>query len=128
MAVTPHDGSGTTFTFAGTAYTVTNIVISNANPNTDNPFIDVSHLGLADGSSVLTMDRPLKGSASDTGQQVQIDYLGKSILADSSTGTLVISHNGVTLLSRGATVSASTLTFATNDAVRGTGTFKIARS
>jgi hypothetical protein len=127
MAVTPHDGSGTVFTFAGTAYTVTNIVISNTDPNTENT-IDVSHLGLLEGAAVLSQDRPLKGSSTDTGQQVQIEYLGKSILVDSSTGTLVITHNGTSLLSRGATVVSSTLTFATNDAVRGTGTFKIARS
>jgi hypothetical protein len=127
MAVTPHDGSGTVFTFAGTTYTVTNIVISNTDPNTENT-IDVSHLGLLEGAAVLTQDRPLKGSSTDTGQQVQVEYLGKSILVDAATGTLVITHNGASLLSRGATVVSSTLTFATNDAVRGTGTFKIARS
>lgn len=127
MAVTPHDGTGTTLSFAGTTYTVTNIVVSNSDPNTENT-IDVSHLGLLDGASVLTQDRPLKGSSTDTGQQVQIEYLGKAILVDASTGTLSITHNGVSLLSRGATVVSSTLTFATNDVVRGTGTFKIARS
>ena len=127
MAVTPHDGVGTTFTFGGTAYTVTNIVITNNDPNVENT-IDVSHLGLTSGSSVLTQDRPLAGSATDTGQQVQVDYLGKSIVADGSTGTLVISHNSVTLLSRAATANSSTLTFALNDAVRGSATFRIARS
>ena len=127
MAVTPHDGSGTVFTFAGTGYTVTNIVISNNDPNVENT-IDVSHLGLASGSSVLTQDRPLAGSATDTGQTVQVDYLGKPLLADGSTGTLVVTHNGSTLLSRGATVNSSTLTFAVNDAVKGSATFRIARS
>lgn len=128
MAATPHDGSGTTLTFDGDAYTVTNIVVTNSNPNTDNPFIDISHLGLTSGASILTMDRPLKGSATDTGQQVQIDYIGKSILADSDHGTLVLQHNGSTLLSRAATVMSSTLTFSTNDVVRGSATFKIARN
>ena len=127
MAVTPHDGSGTVFTFAGTGYTVTNIVFTNNDPNVENT-IDVSHLGLTNGSSVLTQDRPLAGSATDTGQTVQVDYLGKSILADGSTGTLVVTHNSVGLLSRAATVSSSTLTFALNDAVRGSATFRIARS
>lgn len=127
MAVTPHDGTGTTLSFAGTTYTVTNIVVSNNDPNTENT-IDVSHLGLLDGATVLTQDRPLKGSSTDTGQQVQIEYLGKSILVAASTGTLVITHAGASLLSRAATVVSSTLTFATNDVVRGTGTFKIARS
>jgi hypothetical protein len=127
MAITPHDGSGTSLTFAGTTYTVTNIVITNNDPNQE-ALIDVSHLGLTDGASVLTQARPLTGSSTDTGQQVQIDYLGKSILVDASTGTLAISHNGVSLLSRAATVNSSTLTFAVNDAVRGSATFRIARS
>ncbi len=127
MAVTPHDGTGTVLTFAGTTYTVTNIVVSHNDPNVENT-IDVSHLGLASGSSVLTQDRPLAGSATDTGQQVQVDYLGKTLVADGSTGTLAITHNGVSLLSRGATVNSSTLTFALNDAVRGSATFRIARS
>lgn len=127
MAITPHDGSGTSFTFAGTTYTVTNIVITNNDPNQE-ALIDVSHLGLTDGSSVLTQARPLTGSSTDTGQQVQMDYLGKNILVDASTGTLAISHNGVQLLSRAATVNSSTLTFAVNDAVRGSATFRIARS
>lgn len=127
MALTPHDGTGTVFTFAGTTYTVTNIVISNTDPNRENT-IDVSHLSLTSGSNVLTQDRPLTGSSTDTGQQVQIEYLGKALLVDASTGTLTITHNGVSLLSRGATVSSSTLTFSTNDAIRGNGTFRIARS
>lgn len=127
MAVTPHDGSGTVFTFAGTTYTVTNIVVSANDPNADNT-IDVSHLGLTTGAAVLTQDRPLAGSATDTGQQVSVDYLGKSLVADGSTGTISITHNGVSLLSRAATVNSSTLTFALNDAVRGSATFRIARS
>ena len=127
MAITPHDGVGTAFTFGGSTYTVTNIVVSNSDPNVENT-IDVSHLGLLDGASVLTQDRPLRGSATDTGQQVQIDYLGKTILADGSTGTLAITHASVSLLSRAATVSSSTLTLATNDAIRGSATFRIARS
>lgn len=127
MALTPHDGAGTVFTFASTTYTVTNIVISNTDPNRENT-IDVSHLGLTAGNSILTQDRPLTGSSTDTGQQVQVEYLGKSILVDASTGTLTITHNGVSLLSRGATVSSSTLTLATNDVIRGNATFRIARS
>jgi len=127
MAVTPHDGVGTTFTFAGTGYTVTNIVITNTDPNVENT-IDVSHLGLTTGASVLTQDRPLGGSTTSTGQTVQVDYLGKSLIADGATGTLVVSHSSVTLLSRAATVSSSTLTFAVNDAVKGSATFRIARS
>lgn len=124
MAVTPHDSTGTTLTFNSTAYTVTNIVYNLTDVNA-NDTIDVSHLGLPAGSSVLTQDRPLTGSATDTGREVQIDYIGNTVIADGSTGTLVIA-GGLTL-SKAATVSSSSVTLAVNDVVKGTCTFKVAR-
>jgi hypothetical protein len=133
MAATPHDGTGTTLQLGNTNYTVTNIVISFTDPNADAEKIDVSHLGLTQGASILTQDRPLQGSVSDTGRTVQFDYLGRSIIADASTGTCTIitggaGTNGATLLSGVAyTVNASTLTLATNDAIRGQATIRIAR-
>lgn len=126
MAATPHDGTGTVFSFAGVNYTVTNIVVTNTDPATENT-IDVSHLGLTVGSSVLTQSRPLQGSATDTGREVVVDYLGVSIVPDASTGTLVLTVGGSALISKAATVSSSTLTLATNDAVKGQVTFKVAR-
>lgn len=127
MASTPHDSTGTVLTWAGTTYTVTNIVITNENPAADDN-IDVSHLGLTTGNSVLTMSRPLTGTTSDTGRSVQFDYLGKSIIADASTGTLSLTSGGTTLLNAVAgTVQSSTLTLATNDAIRGQATVRIAR-
>ena len=126
MAATPHDGSGTTFSFGGTAFTVTNIVVTNTDPATDDT-IDVSHLGLTTGNSVLTMSRPLQGSATDTGREVVVDYLGTNIIKDASTGTLVLVVGAATAISAVATVASSTLTFATNDAVRGQVTFRVAR-
>lgn len=126
MSATPHDGSGTTFSFAGANYTVTNVVVNNTDPATEDK-IDVSHLGLTAGASVKTIDRPLKGAVNDTGREVVIDYLGTNIVADAATGTLVLTVNGSQKISAGATVSASTLTFAANDAVRGQVTFKVER-
>ena len=126
MAVTPHDGAGTVFSFGGTAFTVTNIVVCNTDPASDDT-IDVSHLGLTAGNSILSQSRPLQGSATDTGREVVVDYLGSNIIKDASTGTLVLTVGGSTAISAAATVSASTLTFATNDAVRGQVTFKVAR-
>ena len=126
MAITPHDSTGTVFTFAAGGYTVTNIVYNLADPATDNT-IDVSHLGLTAGNSVLTQDRPLTGNATDTGRQVTIEYLGKDIIADASTGTLVITHAGATFLSKASTVVSSSVTFALNDVVKGTAVFKVAR-
>jgi len=126
MSATPHDGTGTVFSFGGTAFTVTNIVVSNTDPAADDT-IDVSHLGLTTGNSIRTITRPLQGSATDTGREVVVDYLGTNIIKDASTGTLVLTVGGSSAISAAATVSASTLTFATNDAVRGQVTFKVAR-
>ena len=124
MASTPHDGGGTTLTFNGTAYTVTNVVYNLSDTNA-NDTIDISHLGLSAGSSVLTLNRPLKGSATDTGREVQFDFIGSSPLVDGSTGTLVIS--GGLSLSANATVSSSSITLAVNDVVKGSATLKVAR-
>jgi hypothetical protein len=126
MAITPHDSTGTSLTFASGGFTVTNIVYNLADPATDNT-IDVSHLGLTAGNAVLTQDRPLTGNATDTGRQVTIEYLGTSIIADAATGTLVITHAGSAFLSKAATVVSSSVTFAVNDVVKGTAVFKVAR-
>jgi len=126
MAVTPHDGSGTTFSFNSVSYTVTNIVYNLTDPATDDT-IDVSHLGLTAGGAILTQSRPLTGSATDTGREVVIEYLGASVIADASTGAISIQSGGSTIVSKNATVVSSSVTFATNDVVKGTATFKVAR-
>jgi len=130
MADTPHDGTGTVLRLGATTYTVTNIVIQFTDPQADAEKIDVSHLGLTTGASILTQDRPLQGSTSDTGRTVQFDYLGKSIIADASNGTCSITVAGTALTgfsSLAYTVNASTLTLATNDAIRGQATLRLAR-
>jgi hypothetical protein len=82
---------------------------------------------LTAGASTLTIDRPLKGAAGDTGREVTIEYLGKNVFSDGATGTLAITANGVQLLSANATVASSSLTFAVNDVVKGQATFRVAR-
>ena len=124
MAVAPHDSSGTTFTFSGTAYTVTSITYNLTDVNAADT-IDISHLGLTNGAAVLTQDRPLSGSATDTGREVQIDYIGSSVITDGATGTLAIT--GGISLSKAATVASSSVTLAVNDVVRGSATFRVAR-
>ena len=124
MAATPHDSSGTTFTFAGTGYTVTSITYS-LNDVTGGDTIDVSHLGLTTGSSVLTQSRPLQGSATDTGREVSIEYIGSSVIVDGTTGTLSIT--GGISLSKDATVASSSVTLAVNDVIKGSATFRVAR-
>jgi hypothetical protein len=124
MAYTPHDSSGTTFTFAGTGYTVTSITYSiTDNAATDQ--IDVSHLGQTVGATVLTMSRPLKGSAGDTGKEVSIEYIASSgtPIAQGATGTLAIT--GGIALSVSATCKASSVTLTVNDAVRGSASFQV---
>lgn len=128
MADTPHDNGGTTLRLGATFYTVSNIVISYQDPTADQEKIDVSHLGLSAGSSILTQDKPLQGSTKDTGRTVQFDYLGKVLIADASTGTCTIACGGTNLLAGVAyTVNAMTLTLATNDAIKGQATLRIAR-
>jgi hypothetical protein len=126
---TPHDGSGTVLTWKSTTYTVTNIVVSMTDPTATEDKIAVSHLGQTAGETAKTLDLPLAGAASgDTGQTVQFDYIGKTIIADKETGTLAITVGGASLLSRAGTVNSSTLTLATQDAIRGQATIRIARS
>ena len=124
MPSTPHDGSGTTFTFASVNYTVTNITYTIADNNATDS-IDVSHLGQTTGQTVATLSRPLKGSAGDTGKEVTIDYLSSGgPISQGATGTLVIA-GGITLTS-GATCKSSTVTLSVNDAIKGSASFQIA--
>jgi hypothetical protein len=126
MAITPHDSTGTTLSFDNVNYTVTSIIYNLTDPATEDT-IDVSHLGLTTGNAILTQDRPLTGSATDTGREVVIEYLGKSIIADASSGVLAITVNNSAWLSKNATVASSSVTLATNDVIKGTATFKVAR-
>lgn len=126
MAATPHDGSGSSFTFAGAGYTVTNITYTVADNNATDS-IDVSHLGQTTGQTVLTLSRPLKGSAGDTGKEVTIDYLasaGAAPITQGANGTLTIT--GGISLSAAATCKSSTITLATNDAIKGSASFQVA--
>jgi hypothetical protein len=127
---TPHDGVGTVVTWPTTAtrYTVTNIVVSFTDPAAEDEKINVAHLGQTVGETARTLDLPLAGSASgDTGRTVQFDYVGSTLINDKSTGTLSITVGGSSLLSKGGTVQSSTLTLATNDAIRGQVTILIDR-
>lgn len=137
---TPHDGTGTVLRFGANAYTVTNVVISNTNPATgEDAKIDVSHLGQTTGEQAARLDRPLVIPADDggSGRQITFDYIGKSILLDGATATVLISIGGTALVGSAsatpatnffATVASSTLTLATNDAVRGQAVLSLVRT
>lgn len=126
---TPHDGSGTVLSWNSTNYTITNVVVSMTDPTATEDKINVSHLGQTVGETAKTLALPLAGAASgDTGQSVQFDYIGKTLIPDKETGTLSITIGGVSLLARAGTVQSSTLTLATQDAIRGQATIRIERS
>lgn len=134
----PHDtavgGSGTVLRLGATIYTATNIVISNTNPGAaaDNQ-LDVAHLGQTAGEQAARMSPPLVVPAADggSGRQFTFDYLGKVVISDAATGTYRITVAGVDLIGGTTasyyTVQSSTLTLATNDAIRGQAVITVAR-
>lgn len=124
MAATPHDGSGTTFSFAGTNFTVTNLVY-NLSDTTAGDDIDISHLGLTTGAQMLFQSRPLKGATGgETGKEVSIDYIGSNAIIGGTSGTYSIS--GGLSLSGNATCVSSSVTLAMNEVIRGNATFRLA--
>jgi hypothetical protein len=135
---TPHDGTGTLLRFGASAYTVTNVVIANTNPADEAATIDISNLGQTTGQEAATMSAPLTAApaAGAVSRQITFDYIGKSILLDGATGTVYIAIGGTALVGTTgtgatafiATVQSSTLTLATNDAVRGQGVLSLART
>jgi hypothetical protein len=135
---TPHDtsvsGSGTQLLLNADSYMVTNIVISNSNPGAGaDSLIDVSHLGQTTGALAARLTPPLVVPAEDggSGRQITFDYIGKSVILDGVTGTYHIRVAGVTLVGGNTaafyTVQSSTLTLATNDAIRGQGVITVSR-
>lgn len=123
MSATPHGGSGTTLSFANVNYTVTSLTINFSDVSQNDP-IDVSHLGLTTGASIVTVARPLKGAAGgETGKEVSFDYIGTAQLIGGTTGTLTIT--GGTSISGAATVVSSSLTLAVNDVIRGSATIRV---
>lgn len=124
MASTPHDSSGTSFVFSGTTFTVTNINLSFSDVSGETDRIDISHLGLTTGASMLSQKRPLIGSGTgETGKELSFDYIGTNQLAGGTTGTY--SLGGVVSLSGNATIVSSSLTLAMNDVIRGSATVRV---
>lgn len=125
MSVTPHDSTGSLIVFAGTTFTVTNLTLNFSDVSGETDRIDVSHLGQSTGSTILTVKRPLVGSATgETGKEVSFDYIGTTQLVGGRTGTFTLT--GGSSISGAATVVSSTLTLAVNDVVRGSVTLRVA--
>lgn len=123
MAATPHDSSGTTFSFGGTTFTVTNIVYNLTDANA-NETIDISHLGLTTGANLLTQNRPLKAAVTgETGKEITIDFIGTNAIVGGTSGSYSIS--GGLSLSGTATCVSSSITLALNEVIRGNANFRI---
>lgn len=138
MSATPHDGAGTKLTLSlngvTSTYVVSNIVISNTNPGAAaDTQIDIAHLGQTTGEQAARLSPPLVVPADDggSGRTITFDYIGKVVISDGATGTYHIQVAGATLVGGTTasyhTVQSSTLTLATNDAIRGQGVITIAR-
>lgn len=138
MSATPHDGAGTKLTLSlngvTSTFTVSNIVLSNSNPAAGaDAQIDVAHLGQTTGELAARIAPPLVVPADDggSGRTITFDYIGKIQISDGATGTYHIQVAGATLVGGTTasfhTVQSSTLTLATNDAIRGQGVLTVAR-
>jgi hypothetical protein len=127
---TPHDGKGTYVSWGGYVYTVTNIVISFSDPNATEDKIAVSHLGQTVGETAKTLELPLSGAASgDTGRTVTFDYIGKELIADKTSAVFSVFSGSTSsaFLTKNGTCQSTTLTMATNDAIRGQSVIRIER-
>lgn len=141
---TPHDtavaSSGTKLTISGvsgastTNFYISNIVLANTNPGAAaDSQVDVAHLAQTTGEQAARMSTPLVIPAEDggSGRQLTFDYIGRNYLLDGATGTYHITVANVTIAggTTGSyyTVQSSTLTLATNDAIRGQGVLTLAR-
>ena len=125
MSATPHGGSGTSFAFGGTTFTVTSITYTLGATGGGADNIDVSHLGQTTGDSVKSLARPLVGTqGGDTGKTVSIEYIGTNVIAQNATGTLTIT--GGVSVSGAATCNSSSVTLAVNDVIRGSAEFQLA--
>lgn len=122
MASTPHDSSGTTVNFGGAISNVTDITVNFTDPGGDDT-IDVSHLGLSNGDSILTQTRPLVGSSTDTGQEIQIEGIGATCPSAGTQDILSIS-GGFGSYSACARCTASSVRGTVNDVVRYSATFR----
>jgi hypothetical protein len=105
---------GTTFSFGGTDYSITNFTVSETQD-----LIDGSHLGIAAGSS----REYVGGFATDV--EVSIDYIGSTIISAGTSGALAFSgtYSGT---SGDATVASSSITGSVGSLISGTATFRVA--
>ena len=122
---TPHDVSGTVVTFNDVAYKATGLTFSKSDISSDDN-IDTSTLDQIEGTEVNYQPRPLIGdSGSDTGWELSFDYIGNEPIQDGLEATISVT-GGITVNGTG-TCTASSVTLAVNDVVRGNATIRVER-
>lgn len=123
--VTPHDGSGTVVTFNQITYKATGLTFSKSDISSDDN-IDTSTLDQKTNEEVNFQPRPLIGdSGSDTGWELTFDYIGNEPIADGLEAAISVT-GGITVSGTG-TCTASSVTVAVNDVVRGNATIRVER-
>ena len=105
----PTDSQGNNFVFTGSTFTATNVGVT-----LGGDLLDTSHLGIASGGSRTYISPALIDN------EITVDYLGTTLVAIGSSGNL--SFGGTTYT---ATCSASSLTYATGELIKGNATFKV---
>jgi len=103
------DSQGNTFVFAGTTYTATNVSVTYGGN-----LLDTSHLGLATNAARTYQTPALRDD------ELSVDYIGSGLIALGASGALSFATIG-----KNATVSASSVTYATGELVKGSVTLKL---
>jgi len=105
----PSDSQGSNFVFSGATYTVTNVSVAFGGD-----LLETSHLGLASGANRTYISPALIDN------EITVDYLGTTTIAIGNSGTLSFASTNYT-----ATCSASSVTYAVGELVKGNATFKV---
>jgi len=105
----PSDSQGSNFVFSGSTYTATNVSVAFGGD-----LLETSHLGLASGANRTYISPALIDN------EITVDYLGTTTIAIGNSGTLSFASTNYT-----ATCSASSVTYAVGELVKGNATFKV---
>lgn len=114
---------GTTFSFAGTAYTVTRVTVNLQWSGPQRNKISTAHLGTS-----IDDEEPFvygfKPRSIDSASQVEVEILGASLPTPGASGTVSVS--GGASYSGGGTCVSSVQTATVGELLKGTATFRIA--
>jgi hypothetical protein len=105
----PADSQGNNFVFSGSTYTATNVGVTYGGD-----LLETSHLNLASGANKTYQSPALVDN------EITVDYYGSTAPAIGASGTLSFAGTSYT-----ATVSASSITYAVGELVKGNATFKV---